>query len=114
MNSNLPNMADVVNIWSENIYCYVIKKELKNYVLEETKTFLRIKGMFQNAKDTDLQIKTDGQREWRYYKLHSTYDKLNNDDIIEIDNIRYRIKSKSQDKKYGFTRYILLEDYRDE
>ena len=70
--------------------------------------------MVQNATDTDLQIKSDGERQWKYYKLHTTYDKLNNDDIIEINKIRYRIKSKSQDNlHYGFTRYQLIEDYNE-
>lgn len=113
-NPNLPNMSDVVDSWSSWIYCYVIKKELKDFVLQETKKFIKIKGMVQNATDTDLQIKSDGERQWKYYKLHTTYDKLNNDDIIEINKRRYRIKSKSQDNlHYGFTRYQLIEDYNE-
>lgn len=113
-NPNLPNMSSVVASWSSTINGWLIKKELKDFVLKETKRFITFKGMVQNYTDTKLDIKEIGQRQWKYYKLHTIYDKLNNDDIIEIQNIRYRILSKSQDKlHYGFVRYTMVEDYID-
>lgn len=111
-NPNLPNMSEVVNSWSAPIYAWKIKKTMENYLLKETKSFIKMQGMVQNAKDTDLDIKDKGQTKWKYYKLHTTQDVLDIDDIVEIQNIRYRVKSKSQDYlHYGFYRYILIEDY---
>ena len=112
-NPNLPNMSEVVESWSSDIYFYKIKKEQgDDYILRETKTLIKARGMIQNARDTDLDIQDRGQRQWKYYKLHTTTNILNIDDIVEIQNVKYRVKSKSQDYlHYGFYRYILIEDY---
>lgn len=109
--NSLPNLGDVINSWASDYTAYLIKKEIKNYILVETKRKIHFKGIVQNLNKKELQLKPIGERNWGWYELHSTR-KFNNDDIIEINKVRYRIMStRNNDTYYGFWAYNLLLDY---
>lgn len=109
--NSLPNLGDVINSWASDYTAYIIKKEIKNYILVETKRKIHFKGIVQNLNKQELQLKPIGERNWRWYELHST-KKFNNDDVIEINKIRYRIIStRNNDTYYGFWAYNLLLDF---
>lgn len=109
--NSLPNLSDVINSWASDYTAYLIKKKIKNYILVETKRKIHFKGMVQNLNKKELQLKPIGERNWGWYELHSTR-KFKNDDIIEINKIRYRIQStKPDDTYYGFYVYNLRQDY---
>ena len=112
--NSLPNLSDVINSWASDYTAYLIKKKIKNYILVEKKRKTHFKGMVQNFNKKELQIKPIGERNWGKYELHSTR-KFKNDDIIEINKIRYRIMStRNNDTYYGFWAYNLLETYKEE
>lgn len=105
------NCADIVDSWSSNYTAYIITKEIKNFVLVETKKKVNFQGVVQNLNKKELELKPIGERNWGWYELHST-KKFNNDDLIEINGIRYRIMStRNNDTYYGFWAYTLLQDY---
>ena len=109
--NSLPNLSDVINSWASDYTAYIIKKEIKNYILVETKRKIRFKGIVQNLNKKELQLKPIGERNWGWYELHST-KKFNNDDVIEINKTRYRIMStRNNDTYYGFWAYNLLLDF---
>lgn len=111
----LPNVNDVVNSWARQITAYKIKKSIVDFEAVETKTRINFKGVPpQPMTPQNLQLKPEGQRDWRYYTIYSDYN-FNIDDIIEIDNIRYRITQKRDYRAvYGYKEYECLEDYKEE
>lgn len=109
--NSLPNLSDVINSWASDYTAYIIKKEIKNYILVESKRKIHFKGIVQNLNKQELQLKPMGERNWRWYELHSTI-KFNNDDVIEINKTRYRIMStRNNNTYYGFWAYNLLLDF---
>lgn len=115
INSNsmaqLPNCADVIESWASEYTALLITKTMKDFVLTETTKEITFQGMIQNLNRKELEIKPEGERNWGWYKLHSTRQ-FNNDDIIEVLGIRYKIMSTRQDNTYyGFFAYDLIQDY---
>lgn len=107
----LPNCSDIVDSWASDYVGFIIKKEIVNFILQETKTRIKFKGIIQNNNSQDLQITPEGQRNWKKYKLHTTKH-FNNDDIIEVKGTRYRlIRTRNDDTYYGFWAYDMIEDY---
>ena len=111
--SSLPNMADVIQSWQSEYRAKLITKQMINYELVEIEQDITFNGIVQNLNRKELQLKPDGERNWGWYELHSTR-KFNNDDIIEVNNVRYRIMStRNDDTYYGFYVYELLQSYTD-
>ena len=112
--SGLVNVADIVESWSSPYTVILIKKELVDYKLVETETPINIRGMVQNLSTQELQLKPEGERNWKWYKLITTYH-FNNDDKIKIGDKKFRIMATyNEDTYYGHYRYNLLEDYENE
>lgn len=108
----LPNMADVIGSWASNYKALRITKTMNNFVLTEETEEIKFQGMVQALNTKELQLKPEGERNWGWYKLHSTY-KFNNDDLIIVLGIRYRVMSTRQDNTYyGFYVFNLLQDYK--
>ena len=113
-NGCLIKVGDIVESWSSPYTIYLIKKELIDYELVETKTPIEIRGMVQNLTMQMLDIKPVGERNWRRYKIISTYH-FKNDDLVEVDNQRFRVLgTDNENTYYGYYRYNLIEDYKED
>ena len=109
-NSNLPNMSDVIHSWQSDYIAYLIKKELKNFEIVETKRKIKFKGIIQVSNGERLDIKDIGERFFNEWTLHTTY-RFDLDDIIEVNKVRYRINNRRQDiTNYGFYKYNLIKE----
>jgi hypothetical protein len=112
--NNIPNVNDIVKSWSVPMNAQVIKKKVENRIVKETKTNINFKGVpVQPLRPQELQLKPEGQRNWRYFTLFCDY-KFDVDDVIIIESVKYRITGKNDwniSGQYGFCKYELLEDY---
>lgn len=109
-NSSLPNMSDVIHSWQSDYIAYLIKKELKDFEIVETRRKIKFKGIIQVSNGEKLDIKNIGERIFNEFTLHTTY-RFDLDDIIEVNKVRYRINNRRQDiTYYGFYKYNLVED----
>lgn len=112
-NTSLPNMSDIVDSWSYRINAFLVKKEMVDYELQENITPISFKGILQPASVKQIQLKPEGQRQWAWFTLHSTRQ-FNNDDIIKINNVNYRIMGlREYNTYYGYYDYELLQDYKE-
>ncbi len=111
--SNLINVADIVESWSSPYTVILIKKELIDFKLVETRTPINIRGMVQNLSTQELELRPEGERNWKWYKLITTYH-FNNDDVVIVGEKQFRIMgTQNEDTYYGYYRYNMIEDYED-
>lgn len=111
--SNLINVADIVESWSSPYTVILIKKELVDFKLVETRTPIDIRGMVQNLSTQELELRPEGERNWKWYKLITTYH-FNNDDVVIVGDKQFRIMgTQNEDTYYGYYRYNMVEDYKD-
>ena len=111
---NIPNVADVVQSWSIPMTAHKIEEDIVDFEVVEKRKRINFKGVPpQPITPQELQLKPEGQRDWKYYTIYSTY-KFKIDDLIEIDKIRYRIKQVQAWRNiYGYWKFEMIEDYED-
>jgi hypothetical protein len=108
----LPNLSGAVMAWVQPFSVDRITKTITNYQAVETKTTMTFKGIVAPLKQTDLELKPEGQRQWRWLEIHSTTD-LNFalDDQLIWRTVTYRIMAAQNWADYGYYRYELAEAF---
>ena len=110
--SNLPDVSDALLDWFQNMTFDLISKAITDYGLTETATTISTKGVRQPFSAQQLSIKPEGQRAWKWETLHCLPDvKLNPDDIVVFNGIRYRVMDKLDYSEYGYLEYHIIQDY---
>lgn len=62
-----------------------------------------------------LAMKPEGERTWKWSRLHLLPDpKLELDWIVVIREVKYRVMAVENQAEYGYIAYDLLEDYENE
>lgn len=108
----VPNMSTTLLNWFQPMTFEVITKETINFQVIETATDVSFRGVWQPFTDQQLQLKPEGQRAWSWIMLHADVNlKLNPDDAVVYETIRYRVMGKRNYKEYQFLEYHLVEDY---
>jgi hypothetical protein len=60
----------------------------------------------------ELAIKMEGERNWRWNLIHILPNvDLNNNDLITLFNIQYKVMKKENWAKYGYLTYIVVENF---
>lgn len=110
--NNLPDVSDALLDWFQNMTFDLISKAITDYDLTETATTISTKGVRQPFSAQQLSIKPEGQRAWKWETLHCLPDvKLNPDDIVVFNGIRYRVMDKLDYSEYGYLEYHIIQDY---
>lgn len=110
--SNLPDVSDALLDWFQNMTFDLITKAITDYDLTETATTISTKGVRQPFSAQQLSIKPEGQRAWKWETLHCLPDvKLNPDDIVVFNGVRYRVMEKLDYSEYGYLEYHIIQDY---
>jgi hypothetical protein len=108
----LPNLANAVRAWTQPFTFDRITKTIVNYQLVETKSTISFKGVIQPMRAEQLEIKSEGQRQWRWFTVHSTTDlQLVLDDEIVWKTKRYRVLAVSDYVDYGYFEYEIAEAF---
>ena len=112
--SNLPQMSEVLLAWFQDMTFDLVTKAITDFDLVETKTTVQTKGVRQPFSAQQLSIKPEGQRAWRWETLHCLPNvKLNPDDIVIFNTIRYRVMDKLDYSEYGYLEYHIVQDYKE-
>ena len=110
--SNLPDVSDALLDWFQNMTFDLITKAITDYDLTETATTISTKGVRQPFSAQQLSIKPEGQRAWKWETLHCLPNvKLNPDDIVVFNGVRYRVMEKLDYSEYGYLEYHIIQDY---
>ena len=108
----LPDVSGGMLEWFQKITIGKIVKEVVNYMLQETITTINFYGVWQPMSAKSLEMKPEGQRQWKWITLHcDTSLLLSNDDIITYNDEKYRVMSKQDYSSYGYLEYSLVDNY---
>jgi hypothetical protein len=108
----LPDVSGAMQDWFLPMTFVRVTKEIVNSRLVETRKNINFRGVWQPLSAQDLVMKPEGQRNWRWFMIHSTIDLiLTTDEVIEYQGTQYRVKAVYDYKEYGYLNYHLAQDY---
>lgn len=111
--SSVPNMSTTLLQWFQPMTFTLIAKQNVNFLVEETPTNYSFRGVWQPFSDQQLLIKPEGQRAWSWFMLHSDVTlKLDPDDAVIYNGIRYRVMGKRDYTEYQYLEYHIILDYQ--
>lgn len=109
---NLPNMENTIMDWMQTIIFTMIKKTTENFQVIEKETKVVFQGIVENIKPSNLDMKPEGQRKWRWISVWSSPElELQIDDRFNYQHVNYRVMSKNDWSVYGYVQYECMEDY---
>lgn len=111
----LPNVSDALDGLSQPTSIFrVTKTVLPNGEISEQLNPYSFDGVFQPMKAFEISLKPEGQRQWRWYNLHSkTGLPLSLDDILYYLNSKYRVAGIWDYNQFGYYQYELVQDFSD-
>jgi hypothetical protein len=113
--SDLPDVSSGIQLWFQPLKIGPVFKQNKDGYLEEFLSVFKTQGVLQTLTPQQLAMKPEGERTWKWRKLHMLPEpKLRVDDIVIIGETSYRVMDKEDNSQYGVTSYDLQEDYVDE
>ena len=110
--NTLPDVSDVLPGWFQNLTFQLVTKTLVDYEVVESLTTINTQGVRQPMSAQRISIKPEGQRAWKWETIHCLPDvKLNIDDIIIFDGVKYRVQHKWNWSEYGYLEYEICQAY---
>ena len=111
----VPYMANTLNGWTSETPVEVLTQTLVNhktdYITDPNITTLDLNK--QPTPQTKVDRKPLEQRAWKWWSvIVKEGPLLKVDDVIIIDNIRYKIQGISNWSESGFQKYECTEDYQ--
>ena len=108
----LPDVNGAVRNLFQNIQIGTVSKTQVNGYTQEVIVYNNILADVQTLNPKELLIKPEGQRGWRWKKLHCTLEvTFNLDDIVYLENIKFRVMALSTWLRYGYQEVHLAEDF---
>lgn len=113
--STLPNVSEVLPEWFQPMTFELVTKSIVDYEVQETLVEIKTQGVRQPMTAQQLSIKPEGQRGWKWETLHCLPNvKLNIDDIIIFDNVKYRVMHRWNWAEYGYLEYEICQAYEEQ
>lgn len=109
----LPNLANAVMAWSQQLEFVVVSKSIENAEVVESYLTYCVLGTKQPLSPQKMAIKPEGQRSWKWYQLHLTATvSIQIDDIIRFGGEdEYRVMAKSDFSEYGYIYYEIAQGF---
>lgn len=113
INSNLPNMSDVIIPWFLDIsFEYVERVQQGADWIETDPVTINTQGVVQPPTPKDLKILPEGSWAWEWLTIHCLPDvNIETNQYVIYDSKKYKVMSKKDWSKYGFVKYTLLEAF---
>jgi len=110
--SQMPNMANTLSGWLTKLTFGVVTKEQLGFYTKETVNNISFMGVWQPLDNDRLRIKPEGQRDWKWYWVHSQIDLgLKDDDTIIFNGKQYRVMANKDWHLNGYYEYEVIEDF---
>jgi len=110
----VPNMSETLDGWQIIQNFSKMIKVLVDGRVQETEEPITFEGVIQNLRSNDLQIKTEGQRDFNWKMIHTkTGEEFDVDDRVRYKNVIYRIMLRKDWLEYGYFEYHLMQDYEE-
>jgi hypothetical protein len=111
----LPNVSGAINLFLQKVTLKTLVKEQVEGRTQETseKTFFNVLAAKQPYKPQETDIKEEGQRAWKWFRIRVSVDLgVKIDDIIVLREVNYRVMSISDAREYGSVNYIVCEAFQ--
>lgn len=109
----LPNMQSAVLDYFQPMMFTRIVKTVENFNVVEKPASYYFQGVRQPFTKQQLMMKPEGQRSWKWEMIHALPSLiLNPDDIINFNNVTYRVMGKLDYAEYGYLQYEIVQDYK--
>lgn len=113
LGSGLPDVGYSVMQFLQTVKIGIIEKQQINGYTQEIINYIKTQAARQPLSAQELAIKAEGERSWKWEKIHTTPEvKLSTDDRIVFKGIPYRVMEKFDYTEYGFLEYHVVEDFR--
>lgn len=110
----LPNMQSAMgNYFQPLVFTQIQKKVGDTFTLVEQTVKTNFMGVRQPLTGQQLQMKPEGQRQWKWERIHAYPDLvLGVDDQIMFGSVQYRVTDKFDFTEYGYVEYHIVQDYQ--
>ncbi len=108
----VPNVGDALLEWFQPMTFGVVTKVTRNFQTVETMEEINFRGVWQPQGPRAISYKPEGQRDWKWFMLHSDPSLiLEPDQVVAYLGTQYRVKSQTDYRLYGYIQYELIEDF---
>jgi hypothetical protein len=105
-------MNTALGAWAQNFMLECVTKSIENFQLVERKRSIEFRGVIAPLSPRQLEIKSEGQRAWRWQEIHAKSDlSLKPDDEVIFKCNRYRVMAVHDWSDYGYYRYEIAEAF---
>lgn len=107
-----PNMRSTLAGWVRDLGLTRVDKSIVDFQTVETEVELPGRGIWQPLMPSQLAIKPEGERAWRWFMIHATTDlRLTTDDVIKRARAPYRVMADMGWDDNGYRLYHVVNDY---
>lgn len=108
----IPDVSGAMKDWYQPLVFNQVSKAVVDFQVVETLTPTAFHGVVQPLTEERLALKPEGQRHWMWLWVHAEPAlKLEVDDIIEYQNVKYRVTAQRDYGIYGYVDYELVQDW---
>lgn len=108
----IPKIKLALNGWVQPITLIKLTESMTDYDVLVTESPIVTDGVVQQHKPTQVQIKKEGGRAWKWLSIHTKSEiGLQELDKIKYLDTKYIVREISDFKCYGYYNYIISEDY---
>ena len=106
----LPSLTSAIDTISQRIYFKQVSKSIVDYENSEAVSSMQwCPGSIQPMPAEELLVKPEGQRSWKYWRLFTQQTLLQDNELIDSNNRRYRVMATEDWTQAGFKIYQLSE-----
>lgn len=109
----LPQLGGILDGWLRKLIFIKVVTSIVNYKTVSVETEFQFQGVWQPLSNSEVKMKQEHERAWKWYNCHSKTDlELKNDDIITYKEKKYKIMNVGFYDDYGYYNYHLIEAYQ--
>jgi hypothetical protein len=109
--ANFPNMTDGLSEWLNAITFQLSTKAIVNFQAQETKTVVKFQGILYSQTPQQLMAKPEGQRNWNWWSLITSYNLNIGDIVLDRNNTEYRVIKKNDFSSGQFYEYEISQNW---
>lgn len=110
--SDLPDVSVGVMAFFQPLKIEIVTKEQVDGYTEKSKKCVHTHGVRQPFTAQQIQNKPEGQRAWRWHKIHLLSNvRIKVGDVLEICKVGYQIQVRNDYTEYGYVEYDAIEEY---
>lgn len=110
----LPQMSEALMDWLQPMTFKQVTKTIVNMQVVETFEDVPMQAVRQPLSAQQVMMKPEGQRSWRWDRLHALPSpELRVDSQVIYNGVEYRVMGKWPWPEYGYVEYHLTQDYED-